>query len=182
MSNDQEAVATNKGRRQLLVIMGIAFVTLGGSYLLFYFASSGTGWGTTNHGTFVQPHTTTEQLGWVIRPEERNWRLWVVADDGCDELCAGKVKDLRALHILLSAEAGRVRRALTVKNAVTENVELPEAFPKLERVDLLTPQTVEAGVYIVDPNGNLVLYYDMARNPKDILQDLKKMLRVSQIG
>ena len=75
-----------------------------------------------------------------------------------------------------------MRRALTVKNAVTENVELPEAFPKLERVDLLTPQTVEAGVYIVDPNGNLVLYYDMARNPKDILQDLKKMLRVSQIG
>ena len=172
----------NRGRRQLIIIMTIALISLGGSYLLFFVASQGNGWGTTNHGAFVQPHTTTEQLGWVIHSDDRNWRLWVVAEDDCDNECAGKVKDLRALHILLSAEAGRVRRALTLLQGGSQDVVLPEPFPKLERVDLHTASEIAEVVYIVDPNGNLVLHYEMARNPKHILEDLKKLLKISQIG
>ena len=82
--NPPPAPASGKGRRQLVVIMTIALVSLGGSYLLFYFASGGLGWGTTNHGSFVQPHTTTSDLGWPQLDDANNWWLWVVADQ-CDE-------------------------------------------------------------------------------------------------
>ena len=82
------------------------------------------------------------------------------------------------LHILLSREAGRVRRAYT--NLSGQEVELGEPYPKLHRINITQPLPV--GAYIVDPNGNLVLFYAIDSNPKFILEDLKKMLKVSQIG
>ena len=59
---DQDAQRQN--RIQLLIIMTIALVTLGGSYLLFFLANDSGGWGTTNKGAFVRPATTLMDLGW----------------------------------------------------------------------------------------------------------------------
>ena len=183
MSESENATPdVGKGRKQLLTIMAIAMITLGGSYLVFYLASSGGGWGTTNHGEFVTPQTNTADLGWALLPEEaRHWFLWVV-DEDCDATCQQMVKDLRALHILLSREAGRVRRAYSNLNG--DEVELGEPYPKLNRIEVSRqlPKSLRKGVYTVDPNGNLVLFYALDSNPKFILEDLKKMLKVSQIG
>ena len=48
-----ETEEVGRGRRQLLTIMAIAMVTLGGSYLLFYLASTGGGWGCLPPGLVV---------------------------------------------------------------------------------------------------------------------------------
>ena len=180
-SDTTESEGSSKGRRQLTIILVIALVSLGGSYLTFYFASSGSGWGTTNHGDFVVPETNMSELGWPDI-DNRNWRLWVVANRSCDAICADKVTKMRALHILLAKEAGRVRRALTVKGIDTTTVTLPEAFPKLERVNPTRAQQIQEGVYIIDPNGNLVFKYALEVDPKFILEDFKKLLKLSQIG
>ena len=156
-------------------------LSLGGSYLLFYFASSGGGWGTTNHGAFVSPPTTMTELGWP-QTDSRNWRLWVVADNQCDLRCGQMVKDLRALHILLNKEAGRVRRGLTLNGQDSAAAILPESFPKLLRINLTGSRAVSEGVYTIDPNGNLVFRYALDENPKFVLDDLKKLLKLSQIG
>ena len=37
-------------------------------------------------------------------------------------------------------------------------------------------------LFIVDPLGNLVMRYDARENPKGLLQDLKKLLKLSHIG
>jgi hypothetical protein len=39
-----------------------------------------------------------------------------------------------------------------------------------------------AGIYIVDPLGNLVLHYPVDASGKSVLTDLKRLLKVSQIG
>ncbi len=39
-----------------------------------------------------------------------------------------------------------------------------------------------AQLWIVDPHGNLVLRYDGKANGKSILDDLKHLLKISQIG
>ena len=41
---------------------------------------------------------------------------------------------------------------------------------------------MDEGIYIVDPNGNLVFSYPLDINPKLLLADLKRLLKVSQIG
>lgn len=38
------------------------------------------------------------------------------------------------------------------------------------------------GFYIVDPHGNLILNYDGNRDVGVVLQDLERLLKVSQIG
>ena len=37
-------------------------------------------------------------------------------------------------------------------------------------------------VYIVDPLGNLMMRFDTRENPKGLLKDLEKLLKLSHIG
>lgn len=173
-----------KSQTQLVVIMLIAFVSLGGSYLLFYFAKTDGGWGTTNNGEFVTPQTNIEQLGWQVEGKfsadvQGHWWLWVVAED-CASACQQTIRDLRALHVLLNKEAERVRRGFSGGEQARQ--QLVEQFPALAQIRLAASQSVEQGIYIADPLGNLVFRYALDVNPKQIQQDLKKLLKVSQIG
>lgn len=169
-----------KGRRQLVTLFIIAFVSLGGSYLAFYVASSGGGWGTTNNGEFVEPQTSAHAVGLHLPQEERTWWLLVLADD-CAAECQQMVKDLRALHILLNREADRAQRGITLTNPATDQGWL-DAFPDLHRLEWVPSAVFNNGVYIIDPNGNFVFRYGLEVNPKLILEDFKKLLKVSQIG
>lgn len=174
-----------KSQTQLVVIMLIALVSLGGSYLLFYSASKGLSWGTTNHGEFVEPRISVRELGWQVQGKfaadvDGHWWLWVLAED-CGSACRQSVKDLRALHILLNKEAERVRRGFTGVDAVWQGLQAD--YPGLAQVQLSSSMpALRKGIYIADPLGNLVFYYPMDVNPKLIQQDLKKLLKVSQIG
>jgi hypothetical protein len=159
----------------------MALCSLGGSYALFFAAQDGERWGTTNNGTFVQPVVTVDQLQWqtpdgVPLSTSSQWWLWTVADQ-CDVACAEALQKLRAAHILLNKEAKRVRRGITTGPAFV----IPDDQPDLLRIQSLREQTPE-GIYIVDPNGNLVFFYPLDINPKLLLADLKRLLKVSQIG
>jgi hypothetical protein len=37
-------------------------------------------------------------------------------------------------------------------------------------------------VFVVDPLGNLMMRYDARSDPHGLLEDLRKLLRLSQIG
>ena len=57
----------------------------------------------------------------------------------------------------------------------------PEDQPDLVRISA-GGRRMDEGIYIVDPNGNLVFFYPIDINPKLLLADLKRLLKVSQIG
>ena len=189
--NPQGVGSQSKARRQMLAIMGIALVSLAGSYLLYYTAKDGEGWGTTNKGAFVTPPMTLENLNWQVTAAEgpvgqyeRAWYLWTVAQQ-CDAGCQQMVKDLRALHILLNREAERVRRGYSTLDGAPPGAGWLDQFPQLKRIAWQRDEVsgeLREGVYIVDPIGNLVFYYSLEANPKSIQADLKRLLKVSQIG
>lgn len=170
-------------RLQLAVIVAIAVASLGGAWLLFQVARDGDLWGTTNRGTFVQPPVTAADLD--VRAadgvlEAGVWWLWVVPDGSCDDVCAQALHQLRQLHVLLNRDADRVRRGLlTADGAVAPDI--ADAYPRLVALsgdlDRLTP-----GIYVVDPIGNLVFHYPLTDAGEPVLDDLKRLLKVSQIG
>jgi hypothetical protein len=43
-------------------------------------------------------------------------------------------------------------------------------------------EAAHAGIYLVDPLGNAMMVYAPETDPRDILKDLKKLLRVSKVG
>ena len=177
--------ATKKNRRLLLAMFGIAFLTLGGSYLLFYNAQEGGVWGTTNKGAFVDPPMTVAELGLSdnggqLVTEGITWWLFVVAPEGCAaDACADAVHQLRQLHVLLNKDADRLQRALVTRRGVS-----PALLGDYPGVNHLTGEqmTLSEGIYIVDPIGNLVLFYPLSDAGKPVLTDLKKLLKLSQIG
>jgi cytochrome oxidase Cu insertion factor (SCO1/SenC/PrrC family) len=176
--------AQRKNRRQLLMMFGIAFLTLGASYVLFYMARSSGVWGTTNYGTFVDPPRSvadlqlTDERGQLLT-EGGTWWLWVVAPEGCAEDCETAVHQLRQLHVLLNKDADRVQRALLTRQAIEQG--LLGDYPRLEHLTG-SLEGLREGVYIVDPIGNLVLFYPLSDAGKPVLEDLKKLLKLSQIG
>ncbi|MEM8768333.1 MAG: hypothetical protein AAGE43_12860 [Pseudomonadota bacterium] len=173
-----------RNRRLLLAMFAIAFLTLGASWLLFYVAQDGGVWGTTNKGTFVDPPLTAADLE-LQRPGGRpflpgqTWWLWVVSDGVCADECADAVYQMRQLHVLLNKDMDRVQRGLVSPPGAEQPVlgEYPKLVPlegSLERLN--------TGIYIVDPIGNLVLYYPWSGGARPVLDDLKKLLKLSQIG
>ncbi len=181
---DQMTDATKKNRRLLLAMFAIAFVSLGASYLLFYSAREGGVWGTTNNGAFVDPPLKMATLGLAdsggqLMTEGITWWLWVVAPAECTAECADAAHQLRQLHVLLNKDADRLRRAL-VTGRGTKPALLAQ-YPKMEHLSGdLSP--LSEGIYIVDPIGNLVLFYPLSDAGKPVLTDLKKLLKLSQIG
>ena len=178
---DGASETRSSGRRQLTLILITAALSLGGSYLLFFATQNSSGWGTTNNGAFVNPPLNIEDLGWqdnkgIKLTTSGDWWLWTVTEN-CAQDCAKALKNLQATHILLNREAKRVRRAFSNSSGNF----IPENQPDLKLVNTVN-QPVPEGIYIIDPNGNLVFRYAIVTNPKDILQDLKRLLKVSQIG
>lgn len=69
------------------------------------------------------------------------------------------------------------------------DAQLQREYPQLGRYELALPayeKTAKgasgAQLWLVDPHGNLVLRYDATTKGKAILNDLRLLLKLSQIG
>jgi len=176
---------SRSGRKQFLLIVAIAAVSFGGAFLLFDVARQGGLWGTTNHGAFVEPPLTAGDLG--VRdaagqpPAADVWWLWVVPAGSCDGPCRDALHQLRQLHALLNRDAARVRRGLLTAPGAAIDPAIRAEYPRLAALSgNLEP--LSAGIYVVDPLGNLVFHYTWEQAGEPVLDDLKRLLKVSQIG
>jgi cytochrome oxidase Cu insertion factor (SCO1/SenC/PrrC family) len=174
-------VATNPRRNRVLFVglIAVAVLPLVASYLL-YFSVEGAGptWGTTNQGELLEPMPSAASLRAVDGvPLAGRWWLLLVTEGGCSDECATAVARLRALHVLLNKDADRVRRAV---------IDVAGAPPRIDDADVAVlagdASMLRPGIYIVDPLANVVLRYDYPQAGKPVLEDLKKLLKVSHIG
>lgn len=175
------------GRTQLIIMMVIVALTLGGSYLLFYFSQDGNLWGTTNEGEFVTDLTIeslqlrTDQ-GVPLAPGGL-WSLLIVAKGECGQECETSLSQMRALQVLITKDATRIRRALLVTGGSIDE-SIGATYPRLLRLRGDSPAAAElaAGIYIVDPAGIFVVRFDLGDTGAKVQKDLKRLLRYSRIG
>jgi cytochrome oxidase Cu insertion factor (SCO1/SenC/PrrC family) len=178
--------STPRSKRPFYLLWLVAVGSLGSAYLLFYLAVSSGLWGTTNHGSFVQPAITATDLDLrhgraaQTMPFQNggSWWLWFVTGQDCAAQCEADLAALRAAHLLLNRNALRVQRALVTLVPVS-GAPVDEALVHLWSAGV---GRLPVGIYIVDPNGNLVLHYPPGPKPEHVLEDIKKLLKVSQIG
>ncbi len=136
-------------------------------------------WATTNHGTFVAPGTTLETVGLErLELDDPTWRLIIVpSEHGCGDTCQEALPILRALHLRLGKDSGRVQRVLVGRDT-------PEDAPSDHLAFLAVPVPVglAEGVYIADPLGNLVFRYDWSQVGTPLYEDFKHLLELSRVG
>ncbi len=179
----------SRGRWQLLAIVAVVLgpMLLASSMYRFGFWVPQT---RTFDGVLIGNGQGRAELG-IQAPADPHWQLLVTAPAGCAEDCRQLVYLARQIHVGLGREVTRAAHALALAEPLDEGYEakLAAEYPQLKRYPL-EPQVyrrsglapVEPQLWIVDPHGNLVLRYDARTPGKAILEDLRHLLKLSQIG
>jgi cytochrome oxidase Cu insertion factor (SCO1/SenC/PrrC family) len=178
---------TRRNRLMLVGLFAMVLVPLLAAFLLYESSRSSAPWGTTNRGTLMKPIVSVADLGLTANGSAAslnasgNWWLVTVADGTCADDCQHALHQLRQLHVLLGRDASRVKRALVELGATLPEASLLQAYPELG--GYVGPvRALPAGIYIIDPLGNVVLRYSYADAGKPVLEDLRQLLKVSHIG
>lgn len=186
--NTSELPDRRKGRWQLILILlmvigPMALATF--MYKLQFWVPDGRSY----HGELIGNGQTRGDIG--VQADEQRWQLLVTAPAACAADCKQLVYLARQLQIGLGRDASRASHALASAQPVSSDyaAKLKAEYPQLQRYPLdLPPFTKNAGapgdaqLWIVDPHGNLVLRYDATVKGKDLLNDLRHLLKLSNIG
>lgn len=185
----QAATPRRRGRWQLILLLSVAI----GPMILATFMYQWRFWvpeGRSYHGTLLGNGVQLADIG-VQGAEQERWQLLVTAPGNCAEDCRELVYLARQIHIGLNRDASRAAHSLAVARPLADayDQQLQREYPQLGRFSLddlaygkLVPVSDGAQLWIVDPHGNLVLRYGSQAKGKDILNDLRLLLKLSQIG
>ncbi|HUG73842.1 MAG TPA: hypothetical protein VMK82_10485 [Steroidobacteraceae bacterium] len=185
-----ESVSPKPQRRILYLLLALFFLPVATSFFLYY----GMEWrpaGGTNHGQLLQP---MRQLPASAQQLQGKWALVYVGDGACGEACRHALYIARQTHLLLNKDLWRVNRALldtanccdrAFLDAEHEGIlilDLAEPATRAELLAQLPPGDHSHHLFVIDPLQNIVLRFDTRENPRGLLDDLKKLLKLSQVG
>jgi hypothetical protein len=196
--DDADATLRARNLRTLAVLAGLFLLPLAGSFFAYY----ATGWrpvGHVNHGTLITPPRPLPAVLLVGAEETRAaafrglWSLVYVGDGACDDDCRATLYFMRQTRLGLGNDMTRVARVFVVTSNCCEREALARTEPGLTLVDATPGSAAQLAaqfpadgrahtLFVVDPLGNLMMSYDARSNPHGLLEDLKKLLRLSHIG
>lgn len=187
--------------RTLALLAALFLLPLALAFWMYY----GTGWrpgSHVNHGELIAPPrelplvTLTPAIDGEPLPAtlfRGKWSLVYVGRGSCDQACRHALYVMRQVRLALNNQMTRVERVFLVTGGCCDRPFLTSEHAGLAVLDA----TGEAGgrllksfpseardqtLFVVDPLGNLMMCYDVRRDPKGLLEDLKKLLTLSHIG
>ena len=160
--------------------------------------------GRTNHGTLIEPPRPVADLrlqtadgalfDWETLLDQ--WSMTLISEGGCDAACIETLIRVRQIRKATAANRQRIERLLILLPASDGTLRLPDltglegtrllVAPMEERARILQRFPVDLEeqsirLFLIDPRGDLMMSHDTAAIPtKQILQDLEKLLKVSQ--
>jgi hypothetical protein len=183
---------TKRSRRTLLVLLALFFAPLAASFILYY----GFDWrpaGGSNHGELLQP---LRQLPGNAAPLLGKWALVYVGDGRCDADCRRALVFARQTRLSLNKDMTRVNWSFMAISQCCDREYLDRDHAGLQLLDVSDSQASDAlravlpaaqdglrhALFIIDPRGNIVMRYDVRDSPRGLLDDMKKLLKLSHIG
>jgi hypothetical protein len=146
-------------------------------------------------GTTAAPSTSTSTSETTPQFLKGKWTLLYVQHGRCDDECRRHLYDTRQVRLALDREMNRVQRVFIGDGDCCDFEELKAAHPDLIAIrasprdePLLTLLPNREGavnahrVYLIDPLGNAMMFYAPDVKSKGMLDDMKRLLRLSSIG
>ena len=125
------------------------------------------------------------------------WHLLVFTDGQCDADCEKRIYELRQVKTSLHKESDRLINVavhLSSQMDAEFNQKMQSHYERFKQY-IADQQWIsqqlgydsdrflkEQHVFMVDPIGNIILRYGPNNSPRDMLDDLKRLLKASQIG
>lgn len=201
---EEPSLSANRRRNQikLLGIFAVAGVPVVLA-MLMYFGSFAVPSAKTNKGELLMPPLPLSSFGFDQNAEglyEASQGKWLIIQTGagdCDVQCLDMAHAARQVNVLMAREQSRVARVLVAPGSASVVSVLSEEYPNLgiyesssEMIKALPSSgTADLGsgasvwqLWISDPLGNVILRYDAAHSGYDLRDDLKKLLKLSNIG
>lgn len=196
--------------RQALVLLALLF--LAPVFVAWFMHMGAEhGWrpdGTTNKGVLIQPPRPLNLPAGLVdvggEPLSqsfpgRKWTLVYLGEATCGAACREKLGALQQIRIALGENMRRVQRLFLATGAADDAglQQLKADYPDMLAARLSSEQTGElepvfgvegapvpgaGNIYLVDPLGNLMMYYRPDADPRDVIQDLQRLLKYSHIG
>jgi len=182
-------------RAQLLLITLVFFGPLLVAAWMYYGGHFNRATSGTNHGTLLEPLLSlSDQLpdsGLLSRSKGR-WLLLYANAAPCARSCRAALYTMRQGRLMLGKDQNRVVRGFLHGDTPPDRVFLAD-----EHQGLITTQDVSltrllnnkkpaelpsGGYFLVDPLGNLVMYFRPNIDPSDMVDDIEHLLRLSHIG
>jgi hypothetical protein len=177
-----------RGRIILVLIFLLFFGSIFGAGILRF-----SGWqpqGTKVHGEMLQPAVDARKVvpqlvdggTYAWRPEDRTWRIVVAPPADCTTACVKLAKDLDVVWQLFGNKAdhaeilwiGALPAGAPPTVARRHLQASPELLAALPRVN--DPAGVP--IYVIDPNGFVILRYAPGTDPGFIRTDVSKLLKL----
>lgn len=190
-------------RKQIWILVGAFFAPLALAFVLYY----GFGMrpaGSTNHGDLINPPVSLPEVELPGASDQKlaadalrgKWSMVYLGDGACDARCREALTLMRQTRLALGDDLTRVQRVFLVsgnccdqsyldteqRGLLLGRIDNPagrallETFPDARRAATL------GRIYLVDPLGNLMMRYEPDAPQKGLLEDLKKLLKLSHIG
>jgi hypothetical protein len=198
-------------RVALVIIAALFVVPLALAWLMYTGAIEFSPHETRNRGQLVEPpvpvswsavrSVETEPSDGAATEASNLSEHWVilrVLPGRCDEVCLADVSELRQVHRASGRQQSRIRLALLQPAFDREMAaDLLGVYPLFEvlvdRTGALTaalsriageekPFADPTGAtYLIDPLGNIMMYYEAGSDPNDLKSDLKRLLTWSKL-
>ena len=183
-----EAARIRRGRWILVLIFLLFFGTIFGAGVLRF-----SGWqphGTKAHGEMLQPAVDARAVvpkrmdgsDYAWRPAERMWRIVVAPPANCTSDCLQLAKDLDVVWQLFGNNADHVEILWIGPRpaGAPDTASLRQLLPTPELLTALPRVNDPAGVpvYVIDPNGFVILRYAPGTDPGFIRTDVSKLLKL----
>ena len=122
------------------------------------------------------------------------WSYLIFAGPNCDLICEAGLFKVRQAKLATGKDVNRVQYFLVLDETQTNAVaaDLLDRHPLLTSGKLLKWQTevkaseqeklVPGYIYLVDPFGNVMMRYSPESTSKGMYKDIKKLLKISNIG
>ena len=206
---NQKQILRKKRQPWLLLILFLIFlVPMILAWLLYEEGDKGIS-KTVNRGQLIQPPIAMSQLAlkdlegqaYDQKSLRGKWlMLYISPTPQCQEDCQKKLYFMRQIQIATGKDMDRIQRVMltlpkqkpdphleqllqTDFAGTTHLLIAQKDFQKGMQSSATTTLAMTQGyLYLVDPLGNIMMGYPMAANPSDIFKDLRKLLKVSQIG
>jgi hypothetical protein len=205
--NEIDPRHVRRQRRVLIALALLFFAPLGAAFYLYY----GLDWHPgerVNRGNLVNPPQPLPALalpranaggaeaGDATRPDflKRKWTFLYWGPGSCSTLCRADLYNTRQVRLALGREMDRAQRVFLAEGALSDPEFFRAQHPDLiivratpEAASLLAVLRESAGgggdrVYLIDPLGNLMMWYAPDAKPKGMLEDIKRLLGLSQVG
>jgi len=206
--NERNAKDRLQGR--LFIGLGLLFFApLGVAFLLYYGHGAWRPGGHVNAGDLIDPPRPLPSLELPLQSSgqtaadflRHKWSLLYVEQGPCAERCRTSLYETRQVRLALDKDMDRVQRVFIAGADCCDFQTLREQHPDLLALRLseaaapllaLLPGAAAGSgaggganarrIYVIDPLGNVMMSYAPDANPKGMLEDMKRLLRLSHIG